>query len=280
MEAVSGVSPSGGAAALALDGVTFGYEVGCPVIQGVTGSVAPGELCALIGPNAAGKSTMMRLMLGQLRPWSGSVRVGEDVAHALSAPRLARRVSYVPQRSSVGFAFTVEQVVRLGRYAVGADEGAVGRALEACDLLGVRRRPYPALSVGQQQRVLLARAMAQADGVGVAVLLDEPVTAMDLRHVHQTMGALVGLARRGLAVVVILHDVNLAAAYADTVWLLDGGRVVAGGPWGEVLTPQTLEAVYRVGVESVACGHTGRPQFIVGPAVRRSNTMKRVSGRR
>ncbi len=246
----------------ALRAVTFGYQPGVPVIRSVTAGLAPGRVCALIGPNAAGKSTLLKLMLGQLDPWEGSVELAGQPVSALTPRQRAARVSYVPQKGAVSFAFTVDQVVAMGRYALGELDEAVERALALCDLTAERGRVFTELSGGQQQRVLLARAVAQSAGVGRVMLLDEPASGMDLWHAHQTMRLLRNLAQGGpgeepgraedpgvpggLGVLVVLHDVNLAARYADDVWLMDAGGLVAAGPWRQVMRPALLEPVYGV----------------------------------
>lgn len=245
----------------ALAGVSFGYSPRQPVINDFTASLPAGRVCALIGPNAAGKTTLLRLMLGQLKPWSGAVTLEGRPVQDLHSSLRAAAVSYVPQRSSAGFAFTVEQVVAMGRFALSQDRTAVERAIVQCDLTAVRHRVFNTLSAGQQQRVLLARAIAQVTGAGRAMLLDEPGSTMDLWHLHQTMQRLQFLAAAGLAVLVVLHDLNLAARYADLVWLIDGGRLVVAGPWSSVLRPEILEPVYRVRVTALAAGADGRPVF-------------------
>ncbi len=264
-----GPGESRGAVA-SLHGVEFGYVPGSPVIRGVSAALNAGRVCALIGPNASGKSTLLKLMLGQLTPWSGTVRVMGEPAGSLAFRRRASWVSYVPQKGVMSFAFTVRQVVSMGRYAVGDRGGAVDRALEVCDLAGLDHRIYSELSGGQQQRVLLARAVAQSAGAGRVMLLDEPASGMDLKHVHQTMSLLRRIAHRGEAgagsgdlpgVLVVLHDVNLAARYADDVWLLDGGALVAAGAWAEVMRPERLASVYGVGFKLMqAPGPPGAPE--------------------
>lgn len=273
------------AAAMVLDGVSFGYGPTQPVLRGVCAELAPGGLTVLIGPNAAGKSTLLRLMMGHLVPDDGRVLVGDQPIARLGASQRARQVSYVPQRGRCGFAFTVEQVVAMGRYAAGAAPGLVDWVLRVCDLGGLRSRQVNQLSVGQQQRVLLARALVQAAEVepastkagtrcqdetdpghdGRVMLLDEPVSAMDPRHVHQTMGLLHARTRRGLSALVVLHDMNLVARYADSVWLLHDGRLVAAGPWEQVLRPSILEPVYEVAFENVAKAGQ-RPLFRIEPS--------------
>lgn len=246
----------------ALCAVEFGYEPGVPVVRSVTAQLRRGRVCALIGPNASGKSTLIKLMLGQLTPWNGTVELVGRPVGSVSHLRRARLMSYVPQTGGVSFAFTVRQVVAMGRYAAGDGDlrgPVVDRALAVCDLTDVADRVFAHLSGGQQQRVLLARAVAQSDEAGVVMLLDEPASGMDLMHVHRTMRMLRRLASggagasgrdgsvgRGPGVLVVLHDVNLAARYADDVWLMAGGALAAAGPCRDVMRPELLEPVYGV----------------------------------
>ena len=249
--------------AMACQEISFGYETGRAVIKDFTADLASERFHVLIGPNAAGKSTLMRVLLGQLRPWTGNVQIqGTDVI-GMEASKRAARISYVPQRGGVNFAFTVEQVVAFGRHALVRDLEAVERAIAVCNLTQLRHRIYARLSAGQQQRVLLARAVAQSAGGGIVMLLDEPVSAMDLQHIHQSMRMLADLTREGLAVLVALHDLNLASRYADVVWLLNEGRLAASGPWDQVLRPDRLEPIYGVDLTAMPQADNGRPVFAV-----------------
>ncbi len=239
---------------VSLRDVTFGYVPETPVIRTLNADLIPGRVCALIGPNASGKSTLLKLMLGQLSPWSGSIELGGRQVSEIAYRDRARQISYVPQRGVMSFAFTVREVVAMGRYTVGDPAGYVDRAMALCDLADIQQRIFFELSGGQQQRVLLARAIAQSSGAGRVMLLDEPASGMDLKHVHQTMrllrriaaGDLLVADAPGPAVLVVLHDVNLAARYADDIWLLDRGELVASGDCPQVMQPQRLEAVYGV----------------------------------
>lgn len=250
---------------LSLENVRFGYEPRQIIIEDFTAELSPGQVCTLIGPNAAGKSTLLRLVLGQLSPNSGTVKIDGQNVQSLRPGKRASWMSYVPQRPRASFAFTVEQVVAMGRFALASDWRAVSLAIEACDLTSLRDRVYTRLSAGQQQRVVLARAMVQTSGGGRLMLLDEPGSAMDLWHLHRTMRLLRRLARRGLAVLVVVHDLNLAARYADTVWLMDQGRLLASGSWQQVLQPQLLQPVYRMSLNPVAQDEDGRPLFRADP---------------
>lgn len=239
-------SPVAAGGVMAVEQATFGYRRGRAVLHEVTVEAMPGRIHAVIGPNGSGKTTLLRLMLGQARPWSGRVTLGDAAMHRLPAKRRAAAVSYVPQRASPTFSFTVRQVVTMGRYALRPDPLAVDAAMEAFALDELADAPYDELSAGQQQRVMLARAAAQAAGEGRVMLLDEPTSAMDLRHEHEAMRRLRDMAGGGLAVVIVLQDLNLVSRYADDVWLLDRGRTAAVGDWRTVLTPSVLELVYGV----------------------------------
>jgi iron complex transport system ATP-binding protein len=221
------------------------------VLQQVSAQAAPGRITALLGPNAVGKSTLLRCVIGALRPTAGEVLLDGQPAHRLRGRRIARRIAYVPQRSIVSAAFTVREVVRLGRYALEVDEKRIDDAMAQLELSEVAKRPYPALSVGQQQRVALARAVAQLAARGL-LILDEPTAAMDLRHAHNCFSLLRRLADEGVTVLMAMHDISAAATIADDAWLLAGGppgRLVAGGTVAEVMQPDRLEDVFGLGFE-------------------------------
>lgn len=242
--------------------VRFRFAAGGPeVLRGLSAALIRGRLTVLLGPNAAGKSTLLRLMLGQLAATGGRIALDGRCVHGLEARRRATLLSYVPQRPAQRLAFTVRQIVAMGRHALPRDDAAIESALQRCALTPLGGRVYDELSVGQQQRVALARALAQSGGQGRAMLLDEPVSAMDLKHAHHSMQVIRSQARAGLAAMVVLHDLNLAAAYADDVWLLHDGRLIASGPWRTVLTPQSLQAAYGVELARLADGPEGRPVF-------------------
>jgi iron complex transport system ATP-binding protein len=259
-----------------LSNVHFGYEAGAEVIRGVSAELRQGSVCALIGPNAAGKSTLIELMLGQRAPWVGEVvlnrkRAGEadgwERVVEMKAWERARWLAYVPQRALENVGLRVGEVVALGRYAQPRGAAAVDEAIRLCDLGSVRGRVFSELSVGQQQRVAVARAVAQlwSDGdlSGRFMLLDEPVNAMDLRHVDHTLQVLRSLASRGLGVLVVLHDLNLASMYADEAWLLSEGQLAAAGRCEEVLRAEVLEPAY--GVRLSTAGEGKRTMFFVEP---------------
>ncbi len=238
------------------------------VLHGVDLAVQQGEIVALTGPNGAGKTTLLRVVSGTLRPCSGAVRwQGQDLL-ALSPRERARIVAVVPQARALPPAFTVEQAVMLGRTPylswLGApsarDRAAVQQALEETDLAPLASRRLAQLSGGEQQRVLLARALAQETPV---LLLDEPTTHLDLHHQANILQLVSRLSReRGLTVLMVIHDLNLAARFADRVALLDHGALLAVDEPQMVLTADRIAAVYDVPVHIL---HTrpGRPVVVL-----------------
>lgn len=258
--------PANAPSCLKLDHVSFGYDRDRLVLHDITGTIQPGKVCTVIGPNAAGKSTLLKLMLGQLEPRAGQVTVNGHTVHQLSPRERASSISYVPQRPAAHLTFRVEEIVAMGRFAQRESSDAIDNALIAFDIADLRTRVYGELSIGQQQRVAMARAAAQASDADPArhvILLDEPISAMDLKHVHATMRSLRDFAKRGFAIVMVLHDLNLTAMYADDVWLLDAGKLIHAGPWSEVMQPSILEPVYDVPIRETSKDASGRPVFHV-----------------
>jgi len=218
---------------------------GRPVLRGVALRVAPGEVVGLIGANGAGKTTLMRAALG-LVPFSGRSSLA-----ALPAAARARAAAWMPQAREIAWPVPVETLVRLGRLPHGAtgarmtaaDARAVEAALARMDLAGLRHRTATRLSGGEQARVLIARLLAQETPL---VLADEPVAGLDPAHQIATMDSFARLAAEGRAVLVSLHDLGLAARHCTRLVLLSGGRVVADGPAGQVLTPALLRAHFGI----------------------------------
>ena len=228
-----------------------------PVIQGVTLSVAPGQVTALLGPNGAGKTTLIRALSGVIQPVRGQVYWQETDLLRLPSHQRARYLAVVPQARQLPPTFTVRQAVALGRTPylgwLGTpgpeDRAAVERALDWTDLHPLADRLLGHLSGGEQQRVLLARALAQATPI---LLLDEPTAHLDLRHQVGLLSLVRRLAREhDLTVLLVLHDLNLAARFADKVALLHQGRLVAQGQPSVVLTAERLTAVYGVTVQII-----------------------------
>ena len=244
---------------ISIHNLDFSYSR-LPTLRNISAAAYPGKITALIGPNAAGKSTLLRCMIGALTPQSGEARLDGAPILSMSAKKIATRIAYVSQRSTVSAAFTVRQVVELGRYALPRDNSKIEEALDRLELRDIADRPYPQLSVGQQQRVTLARAVAQASRDGI-LILDEPTAAMDLSHVSACIRLLRELASAGAAIVVALHDLALASNIADDVWLLENGQIICQGPAPDVMTIEQLQRVFIVPFEWMQ-GSNARPQLM------------------
>ncbi|MGQ4431427.1 MULTISPECIES: heme ABC transporter ATP-binding protein [unclassified Streptomyces] len=231
---------------------------GREVLHGVSVSVRAGEVLALVGPNGAGKSTLLGALAADVQPVAGVVRLSGRAATAWSAPELALRRAVLPQAATLSFPFTVEDVVRMGRAPHGGDavedEAAVAEAMARAEVTGFASRPFSALSGGERARVALARVLAQRTPL---LLLDEPTAALDLRHQELVLRLCRERARAGDAVVVVLHDLALAAAYAHRVAILRAGRVAADGPPEVVFTEELLSDVYDQAVEVFPHPRTG-----------------------
>lgn len=254
-------------AALAMERVDFSYGR-APIVAGLDLTIATGTITGILGPNGSGKTTIVRLASAALRPASGRISVfGTELASLPSRER-ARRVAVVPQETYPVFDFTVEEIVRMGRAPhlglfglEGPRDRTIARdAMERCEVTEVATRSFRALSGGERQRVMLARALAQEARL---LLLDEPTAFLDLKHrlaVYALLGRL--HVEHGLTVVVVSHDINLAARYCDRLVLLRRGSIAADGTPAEVLRPDPIRAVYEVEVEIRTDPSSGRP-FVI-----------------
>ncbi len=234
---------------LEVENLTFAYD-GRAVLRGVSLQLMPGEVLGLIGPNGAGKSTLLRLAAGFLRPGAGRVRLFGRPPTEWPPRELARRVALVPQGAYIPPTFTVWESVLLGRTPYlgflgvprEADREAARRALEWVGMADLPERLIGELSGGERQRVLLARALAQEPQ---CLLLDEPTAHLDIHHQVVILSLIRRMAREcGIAVLIVLHDLNLAATFADRLALLADGTLVALGDPKDVLRPERLTAVY------------------------------------
>jgi len=252
--------------------LTFRYPGAArPAVDGVALGVPAAACTAVLGPNGSGKSTLLRLLLGTLTPAAGEVHFGGRAVGAWPRAELARAVGVVPQGEELAFPVTVEELVRMGRYPhLGAfrrggpgDDRAVAEAMARCDVARFAGRPLATLSGGERQRVRLARALAQEPR---ALALDEPTAALDVRHEMAIFELLRGLRAGGVTVLLVTHNLNLAARYADQLVLLSAGRVAAEGTPADVITRENVERVYGWPVRVVAHpgpgADAGAPQVV------------------
>jgi iron complex transport system ATP-binding protein len=239
-------------AALTCQGLSFAYPKGAPVVRDLTCRFYPGRMTAILGPNGAGKSTLLRLLAGLIPPSQGQIHLGTTPLADLSPRARARRLAFVSQRPSLAFDFTVWRVVQMGRYAQEPRPDIIAQALEAVDLATLAERPYHHLSAGQQQRVSIARALAQLGGPtsptpGSLLLADEPLAALDPRHALHTIRLFQDLANKGLGIVFVLHDLSEARRVAhDALLLGPDGSAIAQGTSADVLTPGRLKAAFEI----------------------------------
>ena len=230
------------------------------LVTDVSLALAPGEFVAVIGPNGAGKSTLLGALSGDRRLAKGRVLLDDKPLAQWSKRQLAHRRAVLPQHSNVAFDFTGLQVAMLGllahrdRLSERQMRALAEQALSETEAIAFADRPYTVLSGGERQRVQLARVLAQCDADPAArpfLLLDEPIAGLDLAHQHAALASARRRVDRGLGVLAVLHDLNMAARYADRVAIVERGRLTALGPVGPTLEPRRLSAVFETPIMRV-----------------------------
>jgi ABC-type cobalamin/Fe3+-siderophores transport system ATPase subunit len=237
---------------LRAESVSFGYGESGFLLSDASVAVAPGSLTGLLGPNGCGKTTLLKLLCGVLRPRSGRVVLGDRPLTTLTRRELARHVAVVPQETHPAFEYSVTEMVLMGRHPhLGpfqlegpADFEVAREALEATGTAHLAARSYMTLSGGEKQRVIIASALTQATEI---LLLDEPTASLDLGYQLDVAGLLARLNHeRGVTMVLATHDLNLAAALCDYLVVMRAGRVLAQGATGDVLTSAMVRRLYDV----------------------------------
>jgi ferric hydroxamate transport system ATP-binding protein len=223
------------------------------------------RVCGLIGHNGSGKSTLLKLLARQQQPSAGSVRFAGQPLAQWDNRAFACKVAYLPQQPPAADGMTVRELVSLGRYpwhgALGRfgvrDSEKVGEAMELTDVAGFADRPVDGLSGGERQRVWLAMLVAQDSD---CLLLDEPISALDIAHQIEVLSLVRTLSeKRGLSVVVVLHDINMAGRFCDDLVALKGGRLLTSGTSADLMRSDTLEEIYGIPMGIVAHPHGGTP---------------------
>ena len=250
-----------------LDARTVAFAVEAKrILDGVSVTSGAGEFIGLVGPNGAGKTTLIKCISGLLAHQEGTVRLdGRDLAR-MSPRDVAQIVAHLPQNTSLDFGFTCLEVVLMGRnphlspfQLEGAHDHEVARAgMRITDTEWLSAREINTLSGGERQRVLIARALAQEPRL---LLLDEPTANLDIQHQLQVMDLVRSLVDDGLAAVAAMHDLNMASAYCDRIYVMSEGRVVASGTPAEVLVQSMIKEVFGVGVTINYDDHTGKPRL-------------------
>ena len=246
-------------------GLTLGHGA-APVLRDVELAPAPGQVTVLVGPNGSGKSTLLRTLARLHRPDAGQVLLDGRELNAYRPRELARRLSFLTQNPLVPAGVTVAELVAYGRHphqglltrgGDAQDREAVSWALTATGLTALRDRPLDQLSGGERQRAWIAMALAQRTGL---LLLDEPTTYLDIRYQIEVLRLVRRLADdHGITVLVVLHDLNQAAAFADVMVVLAHGRVVASGPPTDVMTEQTIRTAFGIDTVVTPDPRTGVP---------------------
>ena len=253
--------------ALSFSSVQFGYR-GEPLFHGFEFRLGDREMTGVLGPNGTGKTTLVRLASGYLRPQSGRILLSERDVKALPARERARRIAVVPQETHLAFNFNVREVVSMGRaphqgllgIERSVDQQQVALAMDRTAVGELASRSFHQLSGGERQRVILARALAQEPQI---LLLDEPTAFLDLKHRLIVYELLTRLNREtGLTLMVVSHDINLVARYCRRVVLLHDGRVVADGTPEEVLVPENIRTVYGVEAKVQTDPVSGHPYVV------------------
>ena len=251
-------------AVLRFDEVSFAYRQS-RVFSGFSFVLGAGEMTAILGPNGSGKTTLVRLAVGYLQPSGGTISLSGLPLGEIPARERARIVAVVPQDTQLAFDFTVREVIHMGRaphlgllgFEKEHDRGVVDAVMARTDVAQLAERRFLTLSGGERQRVVIARALAQEPQV---LLLDEPTAFLDLRHRLAAYSLLTELNReRGITVIVVSHDINLAARHCDRLVLLRDGAIHADGAPDEVLTPENVADVYDVEAQVRTDPVTGRP---------------------
>ena len=252
--------------ALSVGAISFDYRKK-QVLDCISFSIARGAICGLLGPNASGKTTLLKCINGVLQPREGEVKANGQIISNLSRQEIARLMAVVPQQTSLAFAFTALQMVIMGRAArldtlrlpSRQDRVEAERALETLGIGSLAGRFFNELSGGERQLVLLGRALYQDTPI---LLLDEPTSHLDFRNQYLIMDVVRDMTRRnGLATLVSLHDPNLAARYCTQLVVLKDGKLYREGPTEEVFERRTLEEVY--GMEVVIERPPGRPATVM-----------------
>jgi iron complex transport system ATP-binding protein len=245
------------------DNVSFRYASGAPlVVDGVTVQLTNGALAGILGPNGSGKTTLLRLLSGTHRPTSGRVLLNNRPLEQLPRREAARQIAVVPQETELAFEYSAIEIVLMGRHphlgvftVEGPDDVRIAHeAMAATGTSHLADRPFHQLSGGEKQRVVIAAALAQiglessaASAPSVALLLDEPTASLDLGYQLEISSLLTRLnSERGVTMAISTHDLNLAASVCHELILMRGGKVLAAGPTGDVLTPDNIQRLYDV----------------------------------
>lgn len=248
--------------------ITFSYQQ-TQVLQNVSLTILPGEFVGIIGPNGAGKSTFLKLLINILRPDRGDIFLKDRQIGQYSRKASAKILGYVSQSFQTAFNFTAYEVVSMGRHPylapfageTAADQEVIRKTMTETDVWELRDRCFSELSGGERQRVVLASALSQEPE---ALLLDEPTTALDIKHQTRFYNILQHLQQeKGLTLVTVTHDINLAARYSQRLVVMKAGKIIANDAPEKIVTPGLIEAVYETPVEVIPHPVDSRPVLML-----------------
>lgn len=234
---------------LVLQDISHDYPAS-PALSGVSAIAHPGRVTSLLGANASGKTTLLRIAAGLLKASAGNVTWSGNEVGELAATDRASSISFLSQRPRQDVPLAVRQVIQLGRVRLDPDPRGAAALIDQLELGSLLDRPYPALSVGQQQRVHVARVLHQHQEGGL-IILDEPTAPMDPRHAAMTLQMLKECALKGATILLSMHDMGLASSCSDDAWLLDEGSLACAGPVNDVLEPARLQEAFGLSYEWV-----------------------------
>ncbi|MFP4324350.1 MAG: ABC transporter ATP-binding protein [Anaerolineales bacterium] len=265
-----------------ISNLSLTYDGKTMIVHEMDLHIARGSIVALVGPNGCGKSTLLRGISRLLKPATGAVYLDGQQVHAMKAKDLAKQLGILPQSPVAPEGLTVHELVAQGRYPHQSwfqqwsreDEASVQDALQTTNLTLFADRPVDTLSGGQRQRAWIAMALAQQTDI---LLLDEPTTYLDLAYQMDVLDLLDDLNAQGRTIIMVLHDLNQAARYADTIVALRGGQIIAQGAPDRVMTPDTILQVFGLKAEVVSDPITGTPLCVpIGRRGRRKVTLDAV----
>lgn len=236
------------------------------ILDHVNVRVAPGQFLSIVGPNGSGKSSLLRVLAGIWKPGDGSIRIGGKNLSEFGRRELAQYIAFVPQDTRMDFAFTIEEIVAMGRHprrgrferATAEDGRAIDTAIQSCDIGHLRGRFVTTLSGGERQRVALARSLAVDPEI---ILLDEPTASLDVQHGLEILDLCQSLSRAGKSIVFATHDLNAVARYATQVLLIESGRIAYSGDCHGVLNSNVLNRVFGVRAEKLQSA-SGHPVYV------------------
>ncbi|MCF8363351.1 MAG: ABC transporter ATP-binding protein [Prolixibacteraceae bacterium] len=237
---------------ISISNISFSYN-GTPTLSDIDFGIEKGDLVALVGPNGSGKSTLIKCMNGILKPYQGTIFINEKTLSDFTPVELAKEMAYIPQNENRNASMNVFDMVLLGRKPYinwkpsEHDLAITGEIIEALHIGHLAMRPFNKLSGGQQQTVYIARALAQEPDI---LLLDEPTSNLDMQHQLEVLELLKSFTRKGLTVIIALHDINLAARYSNKMMMLKSGRVFAAGTT-EIINETNIENLFGIKVKII-----------------------------